>query len=159
MVDSDFELLGNMFLALVRDRSGIESVVVNGETIDLPLVANDDIQNPLSVDKVTIALQEVETKAPHTVAACKTLVGGIVDDVAAARGADDNDVAGYIKTGSEAIQNVFSGISAIISAKNTQTTVNTASNVSSTSSSSEHSFYVYGGIAVVALIALVVWKK
>lgn len=162
-MDSDFELLGNMFLALVRDRSGIEIVVVNGETIELPMVANGDVQNPLSVDKVTIALQEVESKAPHTVAACKTLVGGIVDDVAAAKGADDNAVSSYIQTGSEAIQNVFNGISAIISAKNTKTTVNTTSNTtantSSTSSSSEHSFYIYGGIAVVALIALVVWKK
>lgn len=163
MIDSDFELLGNMFLALVRERSGIESVVVNGDTIELPQVAGNDIAHPLPVDQVTIALQEVESKAPHTVESCKALVGGIVNDVAAAQGADDAAVANYIQTGSTAIQNVFQGVSAIISAKNTKTTntVNTNSSVnsSSTHASGEYSFYIAGGIAVVALVALVVWKK
>lgn len=161
MVDSDFELLGNMFLALVRDRSGIESIVSNDNPIELPMVSGNDIANPLTVDQVTIALQEVEAKAPHTVAACKTLVGGIVDEVAAAQGADDSVVANYIQTGSTAIQNVFQGISAVISAKNTKTTVNTSSNVntSATHASSENTLYIAGGVAVVALIALVVWKK
>lgn len=163
MFDSDFELLGNMFLALVRDRSGIESVVVNGETIELPRIIGEDISQPLPVDQVTIALQEVESQAPHTVAACKTLVGSLVDEASTALGADDNTAAGYITAGSTALQNVFTGISAIISAKNTTTTnaTSTTSNVSSSSSTktSENTIYIAGGLAVVALIALVVWKQ
>ncbi len=133
--NSEFEKLGNMFLAAVRHQAGITKVESDGELIELPQFNDDmsDIDNPISIDLITRAMTVIRPKAPGTVAALEVQFRKIIAQAEAGQGIDDAAVQGYINSGSNALSSVFNGVAAMMSAKNTSTTNTNTTNVSSVS--------------------------
>lgn len=168
--NSEFEKLGNMFLAAIRHQAGVTSVTSDGEIIVLPQFNEDmsDIVNPLSIDYVTRAMTVVRASAPETVRQLEHHFRQLIAQAEAGLGIDDAAIQGYIESGSQALSTVFSGLTAMMSAKNTSTTnTNTTTTVSDVSSSTQSTSkssstnvtFVVGGLAILGILALAVFKR
>lgn len=170
--DSEFEKLGNLFLAAVRAQSGITSVTGPDGQIALPVFSADmtDLENPLSIDEGMVALQQVRQLAPETVRTLETQFRQLINEAEAGQGIDHGEIQGYVTTGSALLSSVFTGVTALVNANNTSTTntnstnttLNNSSNVSSTTtstSSSTNMTFAIGGIAILGILALAYFKS
>ncbi|MDR0966271.1 MAG: hypothetical protein LBM75_07210 [Myxococcales bacterium] len=166
--DSEFEKLGNMFLAAVRAQSGVVSVEGPEGRIELPKFNSEqtDLEGTLSIDDGMVALQKVRQVAPETVRTLEPQFRQLIEQAEAGQGIESSDIQGYITSGSALLGTVFSGVTALVNAKNTTTTnantTNVGSNVNvqqSTRSSSLNMSFAVGGLALFGLLAFAYFKQ